>query len=650
MKKYCSVIFFVAIVIFTFQPSVVFATDNPDGFWQADVKSTLAITGLGSNQKEYDALVRFDGQNSVFLIDEPAADYGGGFGRRDRLIRFDLDEQTYNAGIKAMMTARISDLAAQNGKTLSGLVFKKFQAGILPALIPRNSEVPEKIWIAGGGTIQAVLNGQIKILAFIYAEEISLSKKMEASAAAMIGPEGGTIMLNDPDSLLNGVELVIPAGAVTEPTIITIKEPATPPPVPDGFTAGKTIELEPHGLVFSEPVELIIPSEGATEGIFYVYDETENAWIVLPTTYDETIDSFVVTLEHFTLVSSLVRSWCEPVGGTWLNFDCAYFKKCQIATYYIYPHNLSGVSEEDFRGSIERALRTWEDALDSTLKFEAAATEEEADVILGWVPMSTGTGHGDFGVTGIYWGTGKIRFNDDLLRFGYRWTTNTELIPNEINIEEVALHEIGHALGLHHRCLNGARNCERGTNGNPIMAPSTVINQERPAYTALFSDDIERIRNLYKVEEEPCLDSDSDDFPDYLDCDDNNTDIYPGAPEICDELDNQCPGDPGYGEIDEGCESTETHTVNISLNYDYGTCRPCLGTIVPLGAISVNHEDDLTLEIDKGTCYNFNIFLNGEYVEWWNLENWQYGDLRYIVFPAITSDINLSVVLTQVCD
>ncbi|MFO8057438.1 MAG: C13 family peptidase, partial [bacterium] len=39
------------------------------------------------------------------------------------------------------------------------------------------------------------------------------------------------------------------------------------------------------------------------------------------------------------------------------------------------------------------------------------------------------------------------------------------------------------------------------------------------------------------------------------DCDDGNSVVYPGAPELCDGIDNQCPGDDGYGTVDEGCDS-----------------------------------------------------------------------------------------------
>ncbi len=37
-----------------------------------------------------------------------------------------------------------------------------------------------------------------------------------------------------------------------------------------------------------------------------------------------------------------------------------------------------------------------------------------------------------------------------------------------------------------------------------------------------------------------------------LDCDDTHATVYPGAPELCDGLDNQCTGDTGHGSTDEG--------------------------------------------------------------------------------------------------
>src|SRR4030042_7191949 len=65
--------------------------------------------------------------------------------------------------------------------------------------------------------------------------------------------------------------------------------------------------------------------------------------------------------------------------------------------------------------------------------------------------------------------------------------------------------------------------------------------------------------NMANVEingESACSDGDEDSYDDDAcggdDCDDFNPDIFPGAPEICfDGVDNQCPGDPGYGFLDE---------------------------------------------------------------------------------------------------
>lgn len=37
------------------------------------------------------------------------------------------------------------------------------------------------------------------------------------------------------------------------------------------------------------------------------------------------------------------------------------------------------------------------------------------------------------------------------------------------------------------------------------------------------------------------------------DCNDWDAVVFPGAPELCDGKDNQCPGDAGFGQVDENC-------------------------------------------------------------------------------------------------
>jgi hypothetical protein len=48
-----------------------------------------------------------------------------------------------------------------------------------------------------------------------------------------------------------------------------------------------------------------------------------------------------------------------------------------------------------------------------------------------------------------------------------------------------------------------------------------------------------------------CRDSDMDGYDSCFECDDGNAAVYPGASEVNDGFDNQCPFDPGYGQTDE---------------------------------------------------------------------------------------------------
>lgn len=91
------------------------------------------------------------------------------------------------------------------------------------------------------------------------------------------------------------------------------------------------------------------------------------------------------------------------------------------------------------------------------------------------------------------------------------------------------------------------------------------------------------------------IDNDGDGFLEDIDCNDNDSSVYPGAPELCDGKDNDCDGSPMDTEIDTdedgylACDdcNDEDYAVNkdaveIPNNYvdencdgDFGDCYPC---------------------------------------------------------------------------
>jgi len=74
------------------------------------------------------------------------------------------------------------------------------------------------------------------------------------------------------------------------------------------------------------------------------------------------------------------------------------------------------------------------------------------------------------------------------------------------------------------------------------------------------------------------------------DCDDAAVSVYPGAPELCDGIDNQCPADAGYGTVDEGCNNAPN--VQITGPANGATFR--VGTNI---TITVSITDDGSIEV-----------------------------------------------------
>ena len=119
---------------------------------------------------------------------------------------------------------------------------------------------------ANGG-LAALLAGVV-LAACGGGDDIAPAAPATASASATIGAAGGT--LDGPD----GSQVVIPAGALAQDTLITIakRDIGAPAETPDGYTRSATYEFTPHDIAFAQPVTMRIPAQAsaqaADQGVF----------------------------------------------------------------------------------------------------------------------------------------------------------------------------------------------------------------------------------------------------------------------------------------------------------------------------------------------------------------------------------------------
>ncbi|CAB4305519.1 unnamed protein product [Prunus armeniaca] len=131
-------------------------------------------------------------------------------------------------------------------------------------------------------------------------------------------------------------------------------------------------------------------------------------------------------------------------------------------------------------GAVTRAFETW--AGNTRFSFSRAKSVDSADLKISFGSGEHGDGrpfHGPGGVLAHAYAPANGRFHYDA---DETWVVGA--VPGGMDLETVALHEIGHLLGLEHSSVEGA-----------VMLPGI-----RAGFTqSLHADDIQGIKALYNT-------------------------------------------------------------------------------------------------------------------------------------------------------
>jgi len=129
--------------------------------------------------------------------------------------------------------------------------------------------------------------------------------------SVVVEPGGeGLIEITDPDDPLYGLIVVIPEGAVSEPTLFEVAYVSDPPPT--GFPGLEPVGLvvdvtSSHGGLFSVPLEILLPvpdSVGPDDlPIATVFDTELGDWVVVRSEFSETREFVTAYTDHLSMFS-----------------------------------------------------------------------------------------------------------------------------------------------------------------------------------------------------------------------------------------------------------------------------------------------------------------------------------------------------------